>query len=64
MKRFLVFAGDYYYPSGGWEDFVGSFDTLEAAKADAARRTANEGITGAIGWAQVVDSVSGEMVSL
>ena len=27
MKRFLVFAGDESYPSGGWKDFKGSFDT-------------------------------------
>ena len=28
-KRFLVFAGENYYPLGGWKDLVGSFDTLE-----------------------------------
>lgn len=30
MKRFLLFAFDTYYPSGGWSDFVGAFDTIEA----------------------------------
>ena len=30
---YLVFAGDWYYPDGGWEDFVGSADTLEKARA-------------------------------
>lgn len=29
MKDYLVFLGEYYYPSGGWEDFRGDFDTLE-----------------------------------
>ena len=31
MKRFLVFGFDSYYPDGGWEDFKGHADTLEAA---------------------------------
>ena len=31
MKRYLVFAGEIYYPSGGWSDFEGAFDTLKDA---------------------------------
>lgn len=31
MKRFLLFAGDIYYPVGGWNDFVGAFDSAEEA---------------------------------
>ena len=31
MKRYLLFSGYYYYPEGGWEDFRGSFDTIEEA---------------------------------
>lgn len=31
MKRFALFAGDHYYPDGGWLDFVDSFDTAEEA---------------------------------
>jgi len=30
-KRFLLFAGQNYYPDGGWHDFVKSFDTYEEA---------------------------------
>lgn len=33
MKRYLLFAGSYYYPGGGWDDFIQSFDTLEEAMA-------------------------------
>jgi hypothetical protein len=33
MKPYLVFAGDVYYPLGGFDDFKGSFDTLEEAQA-------------------------------
>jgi hypothetical protein len=31
MKRFLLFKGDNYYPSGGMDDFQGDFDTREEA---------------------------------
>ncbi len=29
---FLLFGFDDYYPSGGWNDFVGSFNTLKEAQ--------------------------------
>lgn len=32
-KRFLVFQHQSYYPSGGWGDLQGSFDTIEDARA-------------------------------
>lgn len=31
MKRYLLFNGSNYYPSGGWRDFAGCFDDLEYA---------------------------------
>lgn len=31
MKRYLVFAGDDYYPNGGWGDFCCSYETEEDA---------------------------------
>ena len=31
MKRFMIFAYSSYYPSGGLEDVINSFDTLEEA---------------------------------
>lgn len=34
MKRYLLFAYDDYYPSGGWNDFKGSFDSVEEAKSN------------------------------
>lgn len=33
IKRFMLFAYDAFYPSGGWSDFHGSFDTLDEAVA-------------------------------
>ncbi len=31
LERYAVFAGDTYYPTGGWADFRGSFRTPEDA---------------------------------
>lgn len=31
MKPYLLFMGSRYYPNGGWEDFKGSYDSLEEA---------------------------------
>ena len=31
MKNYLLFAGDHYYPSGGWDDFQEAFETWEEA---------------------------------
>jgi len=31
---YMLFAGDNYYPLGGWADFIGTYDTLvKAVKA-------------------------------
>jgi hypothetical protein len=31
MERYLLFAYDDYYPNGGWNDFQGSFDSVQDA---------------------------------
>lgn len=36
---YLLFAGDTYYPSGGAEDYRGSFESLDEAAAYANRHT-------------------------
>lgn len=54
MNQFLLFSGDYYYPSGGWDDFVASYKTVQEARAADCWGD----------WAQVVDSVTGEVVSV
>lgn len=30
---FLLFAVDFYYPAGGWEDYIGRYDSVERAEA-------------------------------
>lgn len=66
MKKFLLFAGAHYYPSGGWGDFRGAFDTVE----DAVHATLpNETLTGLDyalqfrpDWWHVVDTTTGAIV--
>ena len=37
MKRFLLFGYDDYYPTGGMDDFVNSFDSLEECVEEMSR---------------------------
>ena len=32
MKNYLLFAGEDYYPDGGFKDFLGDFDSIDDAK--------------------------------
>jgi hypothetical protein len=32
MKRYLTFFGEHYYPSGGMDDLLNDFDTIEECK--------------------------------
>lgn len=52
MKRYLLFAGEKYYPGGGAYDFRDSFDTIEAAK-DAPLATTSWGSYA--DWAHIAD---------
>ena len=52
MKRFAVFSGDKFYPSGGWNDFRSSHDTHDEAR--------NAATTG--DWWQIVDLMTGQVV--
>jgi hypothetical protein len=47
MKRLALFWGRTYYPCGGWDDFGGTFDTIEDAQAAAREHDCD--------WAQIVD---------
>lgn len=58
MKRYLGFSGSTYYPSGGWEDFIGSFDTPEAAKEAIYESHADWRYS----WGHVVDQETGTVV--
>ena len=34
MKKYLLFTFNEYYPCGGFEDYVGAFDSIEEAYND------------------------------
>ena len=56
MKRYLVFAGYDYYPSGGWRDYHSEHD--DKAEAVYAAETIDDDPTRsrrAYDWAEVVD---------
>lgn len=60
MKRFLVFAGNHYYPAGGWRDFRGGFDDLDSAAAEAGRLVLEQDPDkpkgcGRFEWSQLID---------
>jgi hypothetical protein len=56
MKRYMLFAGDDYYPAGGWDDFIGSFDSVEDAMASFPRDRYD--------WWHIVDATIGQEVSI
>ena len=64
LKRYAVFAGDIYYPAGGWSDFKGSFDLPDDAKAEAVRWTspAKGRQYPRHDWAHVVDLTDGSEI--
>lgn len=53
MKKFLLFAGETYYPLGGWEDLRGDFDSIEDAR---------DKLSGHDDWYQIVDRHSGKVM--
>lgn len=52
-KRFIVFAGETYYPHAGWRDYQNESDTLEAAE-DIGKALLIDGSC-EFDWYQVVD---------
>lgn len=54
VKRFLLFIFDEFYPRGGWNDFVDSFDTLEEAQTRAKARRGD--------WYHIIDTQTGTEV--
>jgi hypothetical protein len=52
-RRYCIFAGPDYYPSGGWHDFRLSRDTLEEAKKAAEELSSGDGFT--LDWWQIFD---------
>lgn len=54
MKRYALFTFETYYPLGGWNDFKGTFDTVEEAVTAANQRRRE--------LYQIVDLTTGKVV--
>ncbi len=54
-NRFIVFAGDEYYPLGGWNDRIGSFSELKDVKKCLRDRFPNGASRGRGEWWHIVD---------
>jgi hypothetical protein len=56
-KRYLLFAGERYYPAGGWRDCKMDFETIESAVSSA------KGLEDDYDWWQVADLHTGAIVA-
>lgn len=56
MKRYLAFAGYHSYPNGGWDDFIGDYDSDADALASILDDHEN------YDWYHVVDSQTKQIV--
>jgi hypothetical protein len=58
-KRYLLTAGDNYYPESGTGDWKGCFETFEEAKAQVSNagpaRYKVAGYTSTFDWYQIID---------
>lgn len=56
MKRFILFAGEYYYPDAGADGVRGDFDSLQEAEV-----AGHECVKGPdADWFNVLDTHTGE----
>jgi hypothetical protein len=55
MVGYLLFAGATFYPSGGWEDFRGTYATILAAMESAAN-------IDSVDWWHIVNAETLEIV--
>lgn len=61
MEQYAVFAGEDYYPRGGWSDFCGEAKTIELAREVRDRAIAI--VKNPSGqWWQIVDIHAGNVV--
>lgn len=54
MGRYLLFAGDEYYPAGGWQDYRGRYNSLNEAIKAAGKLTWD--------WWQIVNLDTGKII--
>lgn len=60
MKRYALFAGYNYYPSGGWDDIYGTYDTVEEAQEAWRIARSNPERVLRSDWGHIIDLTTGE----
>lgn len=55
-RRFMLFGGDHYYPSGGIDDLHGSYETLETAMMHATTSFGDD-----YTWWNIIDLETGQV---
>lgn len=58
--KYALFAGSTYYPSGGWNDWRGSFSTIEEALIAGMDSVVHFG--SGFDWWHIVDQEAGEII--
>lgn len=58
----MLFAGAIYHPCGGWEDFKGFYDDIDAAKT-AADEAEVKSLWPRYDWAHIVDAETRKIVA-
>lgn len=65
MKQYLLFAGDYYYPSGGMSDLHGQYDNFEEALQEGENLiNLDESDANHKSWAHIQDIKSGNLTTI
>ena len=61
-KRYILLVGSKYYPQG-WEDFRGSFDSIEGAKTYAHSFNDDGYLSKYYKWAEIIDKETLKVVA-
>ena len=61
MKSFHLFGGIYYYPKGGYSDYLGVFVSTEGAKAEFARAKADS-VHDPFYWGQICMLIKDKLI--
>jgi len=63
QRRFLLFAGYDYYPCGGVDDMIGSFETEEGARVRAGKGCDPDSeYCISFDWYHILDTATGEVL--
>lgn len=64
VKRYLLFAGENYYPGGGWDDYVTDADTVEELRDLLKRMGDSDDSSHDWDWWQIIDIEEGKVVDV